>query len=113
LEYSFFSSLYQITFFSLTSRTLCYTILWERDQGRTVEEEERSRQRIVEEEGRVAVWDSRKGSFWNEYGRRELSKHWLCKKGGTCKPFKRGKRAHVSSLIKEECSGRYVSLERV
>jgi len=68
LEYSFFSSLSQIIFFSLTSRTLCNTILWERDQGRTVEEEE----------GRVAVWDSRKGSFWNEYGRRELSKHRLC-----------------------------------
>ena len=113
-----------MTFFSWTSRTLCYTILWERDQGRTVEGVERSRKRIVEEEGRVAVWDSRKGSFWNEYGRRELSKHRLCeregackpfyeRRKGTCKPFKRGKRARVSSLIKEECSGRYVSLERV
>ena len=75
-----------MTFFSLTSRTLCYTILWERDQVRTVEEVERSRQRIVEEEGRVAVWDSRKGGFWNEYGRRELSKHQLCKREAR-KPF--------------------------
>jgi len=56
-----FQQFISITFFSLTSRTLCYTILWERDQGRTVEEVERSRQRIKEEEGRVAVWDSRKG----------------------------------------------------
>ena len=58
----------------------------------------------MEEEGRVAVWDSRKGSFWNEYGRRELSKHLLCKGEGVCKPFYEMKKACVSSLDKEECS---------
>ena len=56
-----------------------------------MEEEERSRQKIVEEEGRVAVWNSRKGRFWDVYGRRELSKHLLCKREGRSKPFKRGK----------------------
>ena len=64
----------------------------------------------MEEEGRVAVWDSRKGSFWNEYGRRGLSKHRLCKREarkpfyerrkGTCKPFYEKEKAHVS-LSKE------------
>ena len=62
---------------------------------------ERSRQRIKEEEGRVAVWDSRKGSFWNEYGRRELSKHRLCKREVRVSLSMRGEKACVS-LSKEE-----------
>jgi len=60
----------------------------------------KSRQRIVEEEGRVAVWDSRKGSFWNEYGRRELSKHRLCKREAHVSLSMRGEKARASLFIR-------------